>query len=218
MDDFIQEENPNINLTKFGVADKKTKINWTCHICGYKWSSTIYSRTRGHNNENKINMCPVCGKAKRNVSFDEQYPDLKNKWNYELNDIELSELNGTDYHKEFWWNCKIHGPYKQKLSSAIRSLSSKYNGCIKCANKAVDESESLKALYHDVYEEYAIENCVFEDKLLSPYSKERRLWRCKDCGKLYPMIVNDRVDFYKRNKIACPHCKGYKKVTGTYYG
>lgn len=117
-----------------GVSDKKTKINWTCHVCGHKWPSTIFARTRGHNGENKINKCPVCGKCKRAKPFSKDYPDLDEMWNEELNGMKFREIPG-DYSTKYWWNCEKHGPFQQSLGTMIRARNTKNKGCPYCNGK-----------------------------------------------------------------------------------
>lgn len=207
-EDFIQEENPGIDMTKIGVADKKTRINWTCHVCGYKWPSTIFSRTRGHKGENKINKCPVCGKCKRVKPFSEDYPDLDEMWNEELNGKKFSEIP-AEYSIKYWWNCKKHGPYPQSLAAMVRARKTESKGCPYCRSRKLHDYQTLYYQYKELIDtEWAPENKYLVDpKKISPKNNTKVFWICDECKEKYPMSISRRVLYYKRHKTACPNCK-----------
>lgn len=216
-EDFIQEDNPGIDISKYGVGDKTHPINWTCHVCSYKWKSTIYSRTRGHNGENKINKCPVCGKNKRVKTFDEIYPELE-KWYSDKNPIPFKDIQG-DYQAEYLWECPTHGTFKQYLSAMIRAMNSKYHGCPYCANKKLTKANSLKKYYPALYKELSmVDNCLFlESSDVSSHSHKKVWWVCPTCKTKYSMAPIDRVNFYKRGQIACNKCKGIMVLKISHY-
>lgn len=205
--DFNQEDNPEIDMEHIGVGDKKHTINWTCHNCGYKWPSTVFSRTRYHNGKNKINKCPVEGKNKRIIGFDKQFPFLIPIYS-KLNKIPLSEVTGMDYHTVFIWECERHGRYEAKLSVVLRSY--KENGGFACKICSGRNGEIFGYKHPDLLEEWVYElNSLYINPFeITENSTEKAWFKCKKCQKIYPMIVNERVIYKKRNRVSCPFEKG----------
>lgn len=211
-EDFIQELNPGIDMTKIGTGNKTLKIHWKCHVCGYEWKSTVFARTRNHKGENRISSCPVCSKAKRAISFAEQYPDLTERYS-EDNPLPFHQIPG-DYQADYLWECPEHGTYPQKLSAMIRARDSQYHGCPFCANKILSSHNSLKKNFPELYKELAFEeNYILletETHDVSIHSRTSVWWKCQKCGCLYPMTPYDRVSLYNRQIEPCNHCKGIR--------
>ena len=158
----------------------------------------IAKGTIKHKRKNKINKCPVCGKCKRIKPFSEDYPMLVSKYS-SMNSIPFNKIT-ADYQKEYLWECEIHGTYKQRLSSMIRAINSKYQGCPYCANKTLNRKNSLKTLYPFLYKELStIDNYIVSDeKDFSTHSQRKLWWICPNCEKKYSMSVSERIDYFKR--------------------
>lgn len=214
--DFIQELNPGINLSKYGTGSKNIQIQWRCHVCGYEWKSTIFARVKNHKGKNIISKCPVCGKCKRTKSFIDDYPDLANIYSRK-NEIPFNKIPGN-YKQDYLWECKIHGTFKQKLSSMIRSRSSKYHGCPFCANKSLNNKNSLNINYPKIFNELSTTDnyLIADDNDYSMYSRKKLWWICPICGHKYSMSTNEKVSFYLREKNPCNNCKGIKRKVSHY--
>ena len=213
-EDFDQSLNPDIDITILGAASKKTPITWRCHTCGYIWKSTIYSRLRGQDYRNgKMNLCPVCGGAKRKQSFTQEYPELAKRFD-DSNSISFQQISGTDYHKNFWWKCSIHGKHYSSLSSMIRAIKTSSSGCPFCEKKQVFPGEGLADLYPEILSQwYEAGNILLgiKPENVSIGSETNVWWQCNECGTVYLQPINQHVAFYNRGIVSCPTCKGIKK-------
>ena len=112
------------------------KIFWKCSRCGFEWSASALSRTRGSG-------CPKCARESAQQSLRqraiqeqgtlfEKHPDLMVEWdwikNAHLNPKELSAGSS----EKVWWTCKNCG---RSWSTQIRVRTKKGCGCQSCSNK-----------------------------------------------------------------------------------
>lgn len=200
-------------LEHIGIADKKQKINWKCRKCGYKWPSTVFARTRGKTKTKQLNDCPVCGHAKRSVTFDIQYPILEKMFDKEMNHMNLSDVNGTDYGNSFYWQCPKHGSFFQVLSVMIRAVNENTSslGCPYCKGNKMLVQDSLPYQHPDLMEEWSYEdNCIIVDPYdVSETSYTVVWWKCSICKGKHARPVYNRVLIKKQCKTPCSLESGY---------
>ena len=205
----------NIDIHNVGPADKNNVFTWRCHKCGYVWNSTVFSRLRGCDYRNgEINMCPVCGGAKRALALSEEFPELAAKYDNTANDIKFVELTGADYNKDFWWKCSVHIRHKSSLYSMIRAIKAGSSGCPYCEKKVVFPGNSIADIFPKMMAEWdAVNNAVLNinPRDLQPSSTLSVWWVCADCGQAYLQPVNQHIDFVQRGICACPVCKGIRR-------
>ena len=204
--EFIEDKNPGISLSNLGVADKKVQIFWKCRKCGYEWRSTIFARLR-ECLPGCTNQCPVCGKAKRAISFEEEFPELLERWS-PSNGFPLSEVTGNDWHTEYIWRCPEHGDFRCSLSSMIRAIPTKSHGCPYCAGKKVLPEESLSSTYPELISEWSYaENCLIcNPEAVSPTYSATVWWICPNCRLKYTQKISEHTTDHIRGLESCPYC------------
>lgn len=108
------------------LPGSKTKVNWICKKCGYRWVTEINKRTNGHGCPLCANQVVVPGKndlLSRDV-------ELASEWDYERNDFGPESI--TPYsQKKVWWKCKKCGNSWQ----ATPNNRSKKHGCPYCSRR-----------------------------------------------------------------------------------
>lgn len=122
------------------------KIWWKCRVCNYEWVSTPNSRTNGSNKRG----CPVCGRKKQLLSFNDAMinnkgslqannPLLAIEWNYKRNGDLSPESVTAHSKKQVWWKCSKDHEWRASVDSRNRS---KGTGCPYCTNKKVSIGEN----------------------------------------------------------------------------
>lgn len=212
--DYVPELNTDTDVASMGVGEKKRQVTWRCHVCGYIWKSTIFSRLRGCR-KGKMNQCPVCGGAKRALPFSKQYPDLAEMFDEDANGYRFDDISGSEYSKNFFWICRKHGSFSQRLSVMIRAEQSGYEskGCPYCAGKNIQVEDSLASRYPALLDYWdTISNRLIGSRpeQISSDTYKEAWWKCPACGRSYQMPVKDRVLLYRRNIKECPACRGYQ--------
>ena len=119
------------------TAGTTRAASWICSKCGFGWSASVLSRSRGSG-------CPRCGReaaqrANREKAIQEQgtlfdkHPELMVEWDWEKNtQLNPKELSAGSSEKA-WWVCSICG---RSWCTQIRVRTKKGCGCQSCANKS----------------------------------------------------------------------------------
>ena len=176
----------------------KQKMIWTCEN-GHEWEDTIKNRTilgRG---------CKICSNYK--TPFFTLFPNLRKNYSYK-NTLSLSEVTKWSKQKAIW-NCN-NG---HELSIRFCDITEN-KGIIKCKYcDNLSPSPGETSLF-DTYPTLQNEWCKIENSLLGiemnqifPSSEKVVFWECKNHHK-YPLMVLKRINYLKRNREACPYCKG----------
>lgn len=104
--DFSQRENPIINQNR--IEGSSTIITWICHICKFKWDTSIGNRIKSSNQTG----CPQCSKRiikekqrnnaiKNSGTIVELFPELLKNWNYSKNLFKPENLSYRSKEKIF---------------------------------------------------------------------------------------------------------------------
>ena len=187
----------------------RKKVWWKCSVCSTSWESPIAGRTKG-------NGCPDCGKKKiwevrskklierKGCVFD-KYPDLKEEWDYEKNDIDPLTLSFGSGEK-VWWKCKNCG-FGWESSIVNRA---KGKGCPECGKKKIWEvrRKNLLAKKDNIFEtnpefreEWDYERNTINPLVYTSGSHKKAWWKCKTCGFRWESTIARRA-----SGCGCPEC------------
>jgi len=207
--DWDYELNKNINpksLTK-GCG---FKLNWRCHICGYKWKARIPDRLKGAG-------CPCCG---RKVlvpgvnDFATLHPEELIEWDYESNNVNPKRI--LSYNEKVAWKCSKCG-YKWKATIYDKVIRKDKTGCPQCANNTIAAKRHQRAMKNgglfDKYPELLKQWNYDKNKDvnindISSGSGVRYWWICDECGYEWESSPNNRT--HGNHVRGCPKCR-YKK-------
>ena len=202
--DLVKELHPDENINLFKVGELSTKdVKWICSKCGETYVDKISHRALG------ATHCAVDGlKDKR--------PDLEKYYSRD-NEIPFKMMSyGSNLKVK--WNCDDGHEFYRVVYDMVNKIEF---DCPYCSDRELLKGfNDLETRYPDVAKEFAIENCVnnITASDIIPNSNQTVLWRCPNCGNLYPMPVRDKIEFLKRNRETCPKCKGLSRNYGKYYG
>lgn len=188
----------NLPLTPDVVAmHSHKKVLWRCskESCNHEWIISVSHRTRGDG-------CPAC--SGRCVSDRNRlsltYPGILKEWNYQKNkDVFPHNVSfGSD--KRVWWTCEVCG---YVWESNVYNRTRLGRGCPRCANRVIDETNSLRALYPHLVEEWDYtKNNKYTPDRISYGSEQKVWWKCFVCSYSWEAAPNSRT----YNKSGCPKC------------
>jgi len=199
------------------IYNSGMRVQWVCHVCKYKWSAPINTRTV------QGNGCIQCGyksgkELKKKQILEKQGcivdPLLLKEWDYEKNtEIGLfPEQLTPGSGKSAYWTCSECG-HKWRAPIARRS---KGAGCRKCADKKIPElrRKTLKDQGRVLNNELLLKEWDYEVNLKMPqeYTSGSDViihWVCSKCKFKWSAAISSR------NKGAgCPACAGNTVVSG----
>jgi len=126
-------------------------------------------------------------------------PSLAKEWDYKKNGklTPSDVLAGTQ--KKVWWKCKKGHEWQASINNRNHG-----SGCPYCANKKVNETNSLRATNPELLEEWDYEkNGKLTPNDVTVGSTKKVWWKCKK-GHEYQQIINRRIKYKK-----CLYCTGY---------
>lgn len=187
---------------------KSTKLpfHWKCHLCGYLWKSSIYSRTyREHV------VCPNCERAKRKethllasgialkTTLAQGNPVLVNEWNKNRNPNLTPNDVTCNTTKKVWWLCHKCG-YEWQASIANRNRGA---GCPACKHQVlVCGINDLATKYPQIAMEWSrtLNNGLTANQVLAG-GHTKYWWKCCHCGFEWKAEIIARV-----RGTNCPNC------------
>lgn len=131
-----------------------------------------------------------------------QYPDIAKQWSYTKNHP-LTPNNFTGGSgKKVWWQCEKvdKHQWESSISSRVRG-----RGCPFCANKKVDNTNSLIYNFPELSLELHPEKNNFPLSNLTSSTNRIVWWRCLK-GHAFRSSVKGRVE----KGFGCPYCNGRK--------
>ena len=211
--DWDYEENKNINPKSITKACS-FKINWKCHVCGYKWKARVSDRLRGDQC-----ACCACKQLVEGVNdFATLYPQGLSDWDYEENELPPNKVCSKNI--KIAWKCSKCG-YKWKSTINDRFVRNDKTGCPNCGRKAIALKRHQRALkngsaferFPDVFKFWDYEKNIGVDvNDLAAGSGARYFWKCPDCGHEW---ITSLANATKINRhFGCSKCKKkYKKTS-----
>ena len=209
--DILPEDNPNLDLLSIPIRND-VFINWDCHICHYKWTTSSNGRTTKDNTKNyRLRTCPVCAGIRRTVSYYiEHYPEIFDDYNEEENGKPFSTIDDAEIKEQFWWTCKNENcleTYQATIHKKISTRNSFPKGCPYCAGKDVLREKSFAALHPELMDEYDPNN-QFDPFKVTEHSTRTANWICRNNpDHMWPSTFYERALGYKRCPICEPHPK-----------
>lgn len=203
---YDYEANKDINPDNLSVASQ-TQVNWKCNKCGYKWRTGVGARIIAEDGKYKARACPSCIGQVRIKSYGEEYPDLAERFEEELNGCSLYDITNSKFlNQNYYWNCDICSEvFESALSSMIRARTSKFKGCIYCAGKKVLKENSFAALHPEVMDEYDPTNEI-DPYTVTERSNKSAKWICRSNSDHKWMA---KFDARAKGQGGCNICRGY---------
>lgn len=206
----IESNNPSFKNKECLIIGKTIidgKIEVKCNRCGRIWMARYSDLLRGHGCG-----CNSAGKNRviRGVNdILTKAPFLEHEWNYEKNDGVFPYEVAARSSARMWWKCSVCG-YEWKAIVASRTAGHNCPECYKKSvmnKKAFKPKESLAEKAPQLLEEWS-DNNTLDPLDVSPYSKEKVLWRCKKGHEWLASISN------RYYGSGCPYCKRKKVLVG----
>ena len=215
--EFVRMEDLTVNPLDIGISSRCYAI-WKCQECGYEWRTQIGSRAKKDKNRKRVidengnvkaSRCPAC--FKKDKSLLTNYPQLKDIYAEDLNDIPLKRLTYENASQYIYCKCQKHGTYRIKFRTLVNYLHNGINPCGYCANESPNKSKRNKYIsFADKYPEL----CVFwsgkntEKPTEYSYGSHKIiLWKCPECGHEWKKEINEMG-----RRPSCPECLKNKSL------
>ena len=191
------------------LPTSSSRVKWVCPTCRGEYFAIIRDRKVGDD------ACPYCKNDKVLPGFNSlQYknPELAKEWS-NSNDMKADEVLSTSSSRVKWVCPTCRGEYY----AAIRDRKVGDDACPYCRkDKLLPGYNSLQDRQSELVErEWCYpENIligVYPDQILESYQGQA-WWKCPTCKRKYLMSVKDRLMKQKRGHVACPQCRGRRRV------
>jgi hypothetical protein len=180
------------------------KVWWRClRDLAHEWQATVTNRVAG-------NGCPMCSNriVTATNSLDALYPELAREWHPTKNgDLTPNKVvSGSE--KKVWWRCRANPSHEWQAMIAERV---KGKGCPICANRIVTSTNSLRALYPQLSQEWhPMKNGNLTPDKVVPGSSKKVWWCCRvDPSHEWLATITDRA-----GGASCPACLN-RAITAT---
>ena len=176
---------------------------WRCKE-GHSWPAKIKTiADKG--------KCPFCNKTrviKGKNDLESLYPEVCEKWDYELNQNEPSDYFPNSG-KFAYWCCKKGHKWKSRICTMVRNNTQ----CAVCSKRrlltGVNDFATLAS--KELLEEWDYErNDITPDKITAHNKDKECFWKCKRCGEKWGQTVEKRFG----RGFGCPFCSGKKVRKG----
>jgi very-short-patch-repair endonuclease/rubrerythrin len=160
------------------------KVWWKCNVNhNHIWRTQINVRAKGHG-------CPYCVgiRITPERSLERVKPELVLEWDFSKNDVHPNEV-AAHANKKYWWICpNCHSSYDNELNERMAG-----ENCPYCAGKRVNHTNSLRALYPEVADEWhPTKNGDLTPNDFTYGSKNSVYWICKR-NHAWPAAIYSRT-------------------------
>ena len=174
------------------------RVWWKCKE-GHEWQAVISNRVSGDG-------CPYCSGRKPIIGKTDiptLMPHLADEWDYEKNDIAITEYTVHSNAKIFW-KCKKGHEWKTMINGRARGA-----GCPYCAgNKPIQGENDFATVCVNLLKEWNYKRNIKNPSEISSFSGLKVWWKC-DKGHEWEARISDR-----RKGNGCPYCSGKKPIAG----
>ena len=198
-DQWFQERNGDVTPDRI-LEGSNSRFWWKCNRGpDHEWKATVSSRTNGRG-------CPCCAGQKVSVtnSLKARFPDIADEWDYERNgELTPDDVTAGSRTKR-WWVCDKGPDHRWKAAPGTRTNPSvNFPGCPFCAGKKVSVTNSLKARFPDIADEWDYEHNgeLTPDKVTYGANRPAH-WICPDKGHRYKTNINWRTS----DGTGCAEC------------
>ena len=206
--DIIQRWSSNNGFTPDQVlATSKSYALWVCPICTGEYRAQINSIVDGNA------KCPYCENKKPLPGYNSLaalHPELAKLWSHN-NPKSADEVLPNRTTLAIWCCTKCGEEYTAPISNMVEGNHS----CPYCDDrKVLPGHNSFAVKFPVLMEEWDyVNNYVLADPdMISDRCIIPVWWNCNNVsGHKYTMSPARRVEFQKRNRIACPECKGRRR-------
>ena len=194
------------DLLKYWDYDKNTLL--PRDVLANSHESVYWKCDKGHGYRKPVSWrvkqkygCPYCNNFEALKGYNDlesQYPGIVHEeWDFERNAVRPDQV--TPYtEKKLWWRCEKGHFYLQEVDNHIQEG----QRCPYCANKKVWPGFNDVATTHPhLIVEWHEDNKKRPEECIAG-SHTSILWRCKDCGNVWPAAIKSRA----YSKQGCPRC------------
>ncbi len=176
------------------TVSSKKNVNWKCSVCGYKWKTQIFLRTRPKIDgiKSRIGVNKNC---KRCNSVGTKHPNVVEEWS----DKNRKSVFESPTRGKAWWKCK---KCKFEWKADISNKAKGYSPCPKCKTFYIKCPELL--------EDWDYNKNKIDINYVAKGSKIKRWWKCRFCGNEWQAAVYARV-----HGNGCPSCASIVLLDGT---
>ena len=212
LDEWDYEKNKELGLDPKTVTfGSKKKVFWICKVCGYKWSTPVYSRTKGTGcikcYDKRRSKTKLKGKIATTLyDYCQENPDklyLLDEWDYDENKKQgiTPEIVAFKSNKKVSWICSKDKRHKWEATIFSRVEG---NGCPVCDGKKVIVGvNDLTTTHKELCKEWDYEKNYPEvPQNFVAGSMKRFWWKCQKCGNSWMTSINDRA----LGHTGCPEC------------
>ncbi len=179
------------------------KVWWVCKE-GHEWETTLYAISIGGG-------CPYCSSERLLKGFNDLetlYPQICELWDYELNELQPSDVFPKSA-KRIHWKCnKGH-----KWDVSVHHVVNGGGSCPVCSQKRMAKgvNDFATVASKELIEEWNYDrNIIAPDEISAHNSKIKVWWKCKKCGGEWELSVAKRID----RGDGCPYCSGKRVIKG----
>lgn len=177
------------------------RVNWRCHVCGYKWQTAICDRSRGYKNG-----CPLCSGKVIVSGYNDLATvrlELMKEWDYEKNvDLDPTMLGVGDRRYASWICQKCGYGWKAQINNRANG-----KGCPCCTNRVVVPGiNDLATTDPDIAADWHPTKNSLKPTEVTRGQSKRIYWLCAKCGYEWEDTLNHR----SRGR-GCKECKKRKK-------
>ena len=176
------------------------KVWWICSACGYRWQTSIASRSAGHG-------CPKCALIKiadnarvpkSGESLQDRFPEYASEWDYSLNGTLTPSQVKPFSNRKVWWKCPEGHSWEAIVSNRIRQKSS----CPYCSGRLPLKGQTdLASINPELAAQWDYEkNGDITPEDVTRSSGFEAWWKCEN-GHSWKRRVADRA-----NGAGCPYC------------
>lgn len=195
LDEWDYDKNGDISPTTISYGSNK-KVWWLCPL-GHSYKASVAHRT----DLKSPTSCPICAGQQILSGYNDlatKRPDLMLEWDFELNNINPSELSPNSSQKVNWICPKGH-PYKASITKRNQG-----RNCPVCAGKQVIKGiNDFAALQPQLAKEWDFEKNELLPTDYPEHSNKKVYWKCDVCKCSWLAGISQRV----QGKNRCPQCK-----------
>ena len=140
--DWIVDKNLPLKLKDISYGSNR-KVWWNCKKCNHEYQMRVDNRT------GKGCDCPICSNNRKIDSLDKTHPNLSKECHSK--NVFLPSDYTSGEHDIVWWIGSCGHEWKAHIHN--RTKPKNPTGCPYCANKYVDDTNSLESKFPEIAEE-----------------------------------------------------------------
>ncbi len=185
------------NRPEYEFPQSNRKRAWICSKCGYKWITSVASRT------SQGGGCKACQNkvVTSSNNLAKLRPDIAREWHPTKNGDRRPDQFVPGSYKKAWWRCQYCGhEYRNYIRNKCRG-----DGCPNCSRFGAGPDNNLAVKYPKIAAQWhPTLNGDRTPYKIAPGSNFRAWWLCDKCGEPWQVSANSRTNY----NTGCPACAG----------